>query len=436
MKITHKIKMDLTRQGISPRVPVVQGDAYTRKLEIDLFADKRPWKIPANASVLIRYCKPDRTSGAYDTLADGTRAVAVSGNRISILIAPEALSIAGTVELMVTLLQGEARLSTFSIELVVQADCVSGWDDTESAAWIAAFLPSPNNAEAGQYLLIDSVDSQGHVLSLEAVDAPVTPSAYYTPKVDLPAEDEMLFRFMPSHSDMPTVDAVTVRLPVGPQGVPGEKGDAGEDGLTPYIGDNGNWWIGETDTGTVASGNSGSGASDLPAVTSEDNGKFLQVLDGAWAPVAPLSETPLLEEQTFSGFTAYEALMEATEMPVAGNTYIILWDGERYTCTAYAVEAAEGIYMVCIGNQARTEWEFTGLVGEAPALVEPFVIQAAPASLTGATDMLFFNCRIEGCTSDTHTVGIYQTVPDVFATEGFVRNYVEQYISEALGGDY
>ena len=37
----------------------------------------------------------------------------------------------------------------------------------------------------------------------------------------------------------------------GPQGIPGA------DGLTPYIGTNGNWWIGETDTGVAASGGSG-----------------------------------------------------------------------------------------------------------------------------------------------------------------------------------
>ena len=32
----------------------------------------------------------------------------------------------------------------------------------------------------------------------------------------------------------------------------GEKGDQGDDGLTPYIGENGNWWIGGKDTGMSA----------------------------------------------------------------------------------------------------------------------------------------------------------------------------------------
>ena len=37
----------------------------------------------------------------------------------------------------------------------------------------------------------------------------------------------------------------------------GIKGNPGEDGDTPYIGDNGNWWIGTTDTGIKAAGANG-----------------------------------------------------------------------------------------------------------------------------------------------------------------------------------
>ena len=42
----------------------------------------------------------------------------------------------------------------------------------------------------------------------------------------------------------------------GAQGMPGEKGEQGEPGNTPYIGENGNWWIADEDTGVSASGNS------------------------------------------------------------------------------------------------------------------------------------------------------------------------------------
>lgn len=40
--------------------------------------------------------------------------------------------------------------------------------------------------------------------------------------------------------------------PQGPQGVQGEQGLPGEDGKTPYIGENGNWWVGDTDLGVNA----------------------------------------------------------------------------------------------------------------------------------------------------------------------------------------
>lgn len=40
----------------------------------------------------------------------------------------------------------------------------------------------------------------------------------------------------------------------GIQGIQGEKGDKGDSGLTPYIGYNNNWWIGDRDTGVLAQG--------------------------------------------------------------------------------------------------------------------------------------------------------------------------------------
>ena len=55
------------------------------------------------------------------------------------------------------------------------------------------------------------------------------------------------------------------------------KGDPGADGITPTIGANGNWYIGDTDTGVSAEGRG------LPAVTAADAGKFLRVSSsGSW----------------------------------------------------------------------------------------------------------------------------------------------------------
>lgn len=97
--------------------------------------------------------------------------------------------------------------------------------------------------------------------------------------------------------------------------IEGTKGDPGADGITPTIGDNGNWYLGATDTGKPSRGETGAqgtpgiyygttqpagdthpvwidpgGDHDdgglLPAVTAADNGKFLRVVNGAWAAAA------------------------------------------------------------------------------------------------------------------------------------------------------
>ena len=48
----------------------------------------------------------------------------------------------------------------------------------------------------------------------------------------------------------------------GDKGDKGDRGDPGADGETPYIGENGNWWIGNTDTGIKATGSDGADGSD------------------------------------------------------------------------------------------------------------------------------------------------------------------------------
>lgn len=101
----------------------------------------------------------------------------------------------------------------------------------------------------------------------------------------------------------------------GKDGVDGKPGAAGANGVTPHIGDNGNWYIGPTDTGMPSRGEKGADGAPgiyygttqptgdthpvwidpggdhadgglLPAVTAADNGKFLRVVNGVWAAAA------------------------------------------------------------------------------------------------------------------------------------------------------
>lgn len=52
------------------------------------------------------------------------------------------------------------------------------------------------------------------------------------------------------------VDAADVEMPDGTR-LSDLHLSEGKDGNTPFIGDNGNWWIGETDTGVPAQGQEG-----------------------------------------------------------------------------------------------------------------------------------------------------------------------------------
>ena len=63
--------------------------------------------------------------------------------------------------------------------------------------------------------------------------------------------------------------------PVGPQGsqgIQGIQGEKGADGKTPYIGDNGNWWIDDVDTGkpSVGEGGGSGGQSGADGVSITD----------------------------------------------------------------------------------------------------------------------------------------------------------------------
>ena len=59
----------------------------------------------------------------------------------------------------------------------------------------------------------------------------------------------------------------------GVNGTNGKDGKDGADGKTPYIGANGNWWIGETDTGVKAAGKDGTNGVDGTNGTNGTNGK-------------------------------------------------------------------------------------------------------------------------------------------------------------------
>ena len=171
MYVKHVIEMDLAGQAVMPRVDMVEGDQYARQLELSLSAGGEAWEIPDDVHALIRYRRTDGSGGEYDTLPDGTPAWSASGNVLTLTPAPQILTCPGSVMLSVTLLQGDFRISTFSILLNVHGALPGGTEDGSYSCY-DGFLSAPKEAEVGQFFRVSGVNAHGVVSEVETVTLP------------------------------------------------------------------------------------------------------------------------------------------------------------------------------------------------------------------------------------------------------------------------
>ena len=167
MIITQIINMNLDEHGVPPRIDAMQGDAYTRRIELNLFSGAAAWEIPADAQTLVRFQKPDGHCGAYDTLPDGTAACSVSGSTVSVVLLPQMLTTAGLVRMHVSLVRDITVISTF--EILIQVNPNVGAEITESEDYynVGGFLPMPVHAAVGEYIRVADTDERGIVKAVE-----------------------------------------------------------------------------------------------------------------------------------------------------------------------------------------------------------------------------------------------------------------------------
>lgn len=142
MNTICNIKMDLTKPDPMLSVNAVQGDAYSRVIRISLYNGIQPWGIPDSVTAAVRYLKPDHTKGYYDTLPDGTSAWSVQEHHLTIRLAPQMLTVAGCVKAQVELIQEAHLLSTFCLNIHVEANPAHGTMKSEDyinwLQWIQA----------------------------------------------------------------------------------------------------------------------------------------------------------------------------------------------------------------------------------------------------------------------------------------------------------
>lgn len=128
MKITHKIEMDLrNNHTIFSQIHAVQSDSNTRAVEINLFEGGVPWPVPDGVTIGLSYRKPDGTKGLYDSLPDGTKAVTVKNNTVTVVLAPQVLTAAGDVKAAI-LMNDDAlnQLASFPFTIEVEANPGAG----------------------------------------------------------------------------------------------------------------------------------------------------------------------------------------------------------------------------------------------------------------------------------------------------------------------
>lgn len=126
MNVTHKLKIDLQKKTMYPEIDVVQGDAYSRFLEISLYSGPAVWNVPEGALVAIRYCKEDHTYGYYDTMPDGALAWSIHDNVVTVQLTPQMLTTHGIVLTQIELLCDTKVLATFAFRIRVEENAAAG----------------------------------------------------------------------------------------------------------------------------------------------------------------------------------------------------------------------------------------------------------------------------------------------------------------------
>lgn len=160
MNINQELTLNLSADGIPPRLHMVQGDANTRTVVATLWDGAQPYTVPAASAVMIRFRKPDGTGGLYDTTESGAQ-ITVSGNIVTAPVATQMLSVAGVVQAQVDIYgtaTGKAaeKLATFRFAVEVapsvypDAEIISSDYFNIIAADIGKAVEAAARAEAAQ----------------------------------------------------------------------------------------------------------------------------------------------------------------------------------------------------------------------------------------------------------------------------------------------
>lgn len=281
MNITQKVALNLSVDGIPPRLHMPQGDGG-RIIAATLWNGAAPYAPPAGTLCMLRFGKPDGTGGLYDEAENGEK-ITLSGNAATIPVALQVLAAAGQVFCQLELYAPDAdglpsanRLATFAFAIGVapsvypDAEIVSGdYINIVTEALLAKFADivshHPQIGADGKWELWDVEQSKYIATDFPAIATrwwPTTQTgmgggqnAWAKPAgsagyVDHPQKGDYLFN--QATGDLYYVNASTETDSGGTYSWSYAGTLKGPDGATPHIGDNGHWYIGDEDTGIIA----------------------------------------------------------------------------------------------------------------------------------------------------------------------------------------
>lgn len=127
LAVKQSVQLSMTLNGVPPTLHMVQGDTNSRAISASLWAGAEPYNVPAGASVMLRFKKPDGTGGLYDASESGEK-VSYAGNVVTAPVATQMLAVAGDVFAEIDIFGGGSgaaaeRLATFRFVVEV-APCV------------------------------------------------------------------------------------------------------------------------------------------------------------------------------------------------------------------------------------------------------------------------------------------------------------------------
>lgn len=241
-RVEHRIKLNLMKAGLQGQVIVKKADSDSQKINIYLSSAAGPFNVSDIASAILRAEKPDGKV-MFNSCT-------VCEDRLEYIITTQTIAATGTVTCEITLTSNSGQiLVTPRFEIIV-ADVIYSDSEIESTNEYTALEEAIKKASALKdgTTFTPSVSNEG-VLSWSNSDGKDNPAAV---------------NIKGSKGD---------KGDPGKDGVDGSPGAAGADGVTPTIGDNGNWFIGNTDTGKPSRGADGAKGVDGTDGKDGANGK-------------------------------------------------------------------------------------------------------------------------------------------------------------------